>query len=220
MYKHSDPLSLTLSPIKSMGERGSQRQSSFYTVERSLRSEGEYLKKNPLSPTKWGRGLGRGGFTLIEIMLVIFIIGISSGLAMLSTGLFDRDRQLKNMAKQITRIVRLAGNEALLNQMDLGIAFYQRGFIFLRFGSNNTWAPLTNNNLLQNYTLPARTQLTITIEGQNIALSSTIPKIPQIVISSAGELTPFTVGVAISQKPPSYWITGQPQGNVEWNTAK
>ncbi|HWT71979.1 MAG TPA: type II secretion system minor pseudopilin GspH [Oxalicibacterium sp.] len=87
------------------------------------------------------------GFTLMELLLVIAIAGITLGLASLSLGSND-SRALQDDARRVAALMQLASDEAILqNRPILFEADAQRyRFLVRRQGA---WSPLAGDDLLR-----------------------------------------------------------------------
>ena len=72
------------------------------------------------------------GFTLIEVLIVIFIISIVSTTALMTIGR-NENRRLETLAIQITQMLTLAEEEALLQPAVIGLAISDTSFQFLRY---------------------------------------------------------------------------------------
>lgn len=87
------------------------------------------------------------GFTLMELLLVIAIAGITLGLASLSLGPNDA-RVLQDDARRIAALMELAGDEAILrNRPILFEADAQRYRFLIR--QQGTWSPMKGDDLLR-----------------------------------------------------------------------
>ncbi|MDH3908939.1 MAG: prepilin-type N-terminal cleavage/methylation domain-containing protein, partial [Gammaproteobacteria bacterium] len=66
-----------------------------------------------------------GGFTLVEILVVIVIISIVMSIAMLSITLAGGDNQLRDEAQRVISLVDVAQDESLLQGREFGLEFMQ-----------------------------------------------------------------------------------------------
>ena len=73
------------------------------------------------------------GFTLIEIMVVIIIIGIMTALTALNVTSNDPARNLKKEAQRFVAVVSQAVDEASFQQQELGIVATEDGYQFVRW---------------------------------------------------------------------------------------
>lgn len=83
------------------------------------------------------------GFTLVEVMAVVFLIGILVGLAALSIN-GHSERLLESEAQRLFQKIRLATEEAEYSQNELGILITEKkGYQFMRFDEQQMeWATL------------------------------------------------------------------------------
>ena len=72
------------------------------------------------------------GFTLIEVMLVVVIIGIMAGLTSLAIG-GSEHRRFDQDIQRLQQLLSVAQDEAAFQQQSLGVAFSQTGYQFLRY---------------------------------------------------------------------------------------
>lgn len=104
------------------------------------------------------------GFTLIEIMIVIFIIGLFSGLAVLTVG-DNLQRNLEAEAERLQKIVNAAADEAIFTGKELGIYLESSGYMVLVWlPSKQSWASMNRRGFLP-YEVPESITLEWTIDG-------------------------------------------------------
>jgi general secretion pathway protein H len=141
------------------------------------------------------------GYTLIEILVVLLIISIVTSVAMLNIGQ-NKNKQLETFANELTQIVTLAEEQAMLQPMVLGLSFNERSMQFSSF--KNTWRPLQDAQFSK-HGIPNNIQINV----QGGAKSG-----PEIIISSNGDITPFTIYLSQKGKEPRYVIKGEADGTV------
>lgn len=141
------------------------------------------------------------GFTLIEILVVIFIISIVTSVALLTISHND-NRQLESFTRELMQSLTLAEEKAMLEPAVLGVTLDKQSWQFSSFqpaAGKNKAAWLDAQHLV----IPS-----------NIDVSIDSKAIPQIVISTNGDITPFTIYIARKGKAPRYAITGDANGNI------
>lgn len=117
------------------------------------------------------------GFTLIEIMLVMVIIGIMAGLASLAIG-SNGPRQLQQEATRLQQRLLLAQDEAAFTQKNFGVVFSETGYRFLQYdATEDQWDPLQaiddekqTAKGLGNYTYDIPVELSLEISGTVLKL--------------------------------------------------
>lgn len=73
------------------------------------------------------------GFTLLEILVVVFVVGLLSGLVVLQLGSRDGDRELAREAQRLQEVLELARNEAVRSVRQWGLVVTDSGYRFVRF---------------------------------------------------------------------------------------
>lgn len=73
------------------------------------------------------------GFTLIEVMVVIVIIGVMASMIVVSVSLGDPRRELMHEADRLRAVLSLAAEEAVIQQVELGAEFTESGYRFLKW---------------------------------------------------------------------------------------
>ena len=131
------------------------------------------------------------GFTLIELLVTLVIISIIISMATLSLG-NNEARQVQDTAGRLTALIELAKEEALFNGQEMGIAFWQGGYVFYR-QENLQWVPIVDDNEFRPRDLPEGLWITVYLNGLDVDLPGNPEqrKRPQVFIMSSGEITPF-----------------------------
>lgn len=74
------------------------------------------------------------GFTLIELMVVVTIIGIMAGLIVMNVVTSDPQKDLYREAQRLAAVIEMAQEEALFGRQDIGIVVTDTGYSFARYG--------------------------------------------------------------------------------------
>ena len=134
------------------------------------------------------------GFTLLELLVVMLIIGILTSLATLSIGSRpDALNDAQDVAQKLQRQIRLLAEEALFTQREYAVDIEPEVIRFLRYEAETGWRPW-QTGLLEPPEPPADVRSEFWLEGRKVALQTRDdddPYQPEIFILSSGEMTPF-----------------------------
>jgi general secretion pathway protein H len=178
----------------------------------------------------------KSGFTLIEILVVIVLIGIILSMATLAITTGSPKERLQTEAKRFTALLQLAQDDALLNGMEFGIVLTDNSYQFVII-TDEGWQPVRNNNSLRKRTLPVDMELELELDFQEANIKSTISKIgevskvddvekfedtkeekhkPQIYLLSSGEIAPsFILIFLIPDSDISFSVQGIEDGSIK-----
>lgn len=166
------------------------------------------------------------GFTLVEILVVLFIISIVTSVAMLSIS-HNQNKKVETFANELTQLLTLAEEQAMLQPAILGVSFSSQSFQFASFEAVNEtkkgWV-LLNDSILGKRTIPKNIQ--VNIKAGNVQFDAKDNEEseeqdeevevfhPQIIISTNGDVTPFAIYVGKSGEKPLYVIIGDADGSI------
>lgn len=147
------------------------------------------------------------GFTLIEILVVLFIIGITIGFALLAFGDFGAKRRVVLASEQFVTYVKLAQQQAILETSTLGITVNNNSYQASRYSLSNSWQLFPAKSIFRKYTFPSEALL----KFQSQLSQGTHP---QIVINESGDMNAFTLTVNIKGEVVAV-IVGHHNGLIE-----
>lgn len=141
------------------------------------------------------------GFTLIEILAVLAIIALLTGMAVLSAGATSAPAERE--ARRLAATLRLAVDESRLQGRVLGLKFDSGGYSYLELMPGNpgagsrpgfVWNPISRRGALGPRFWMQPMGLELRINGQ-LAPAQALRKDagPQVVLLPEGEFTPFSL---------------------------
>lgn len=137
------------------------------------------------------------GFTLIEILVVVVIIGVMIVGVTLSVGMAHGDRQLETERDRILAIADHLRDLAQLQNREYGLRCYEGGYEFLVFDARSRLWHNEGDELLRSRELPAGLEMKVWIEGRPIVLPEAEVdadlRVPQVMLYSSGELNLFEI---------------------------
>jgi len=169
------------------------------------------------------RNAATAGFTLIEMLVVITIIGLMIGGAVLALGVVGRDRSLENEANRLRAVLDYARDRAELETRHYGLRVTREGYAFAWFDPRTgLWQPAIDD-ALRTRRLPEGLSIEAWIEGRRIVLDAVEPAdkvdrpppAPQLGIDSGGEFTPFELVLRRDTEPYVQRIRPDMNGELE-----
>jgi general secretion pathway protein H len=157
--------------------------------------------------TTWKLGLG---FTLIEVMVVVVIIGILINYVAISIGRNTPADQLKEESQRLNSLIQLASEEALLRSVLIGVDITEESYSFLSLNEGE-WEVMSDN-LFRERKLP---------EAVEISIATALPegdddekRAPEIILMSSGEMTLFDLKISSEHLESYYRLTGNELGEL------
>jgi general secretion pathway protein H len=154
------------------------------------------------------------GFTLIEILIVIVIIGITVGFALIAFGDFGASKKIMFSAEQLANNIRLAQQQAILESTTLGVRIDSNSYQILKFNNQSKWGAISNKGVFKVNYFPPKT--VITLKTNNKPAQGA----PAIVINSSGDITPFTISFSTNKEDVLTILTASHDGTLTFSAAK
>jgi len=158
------------------------------------------------------------GFTLIEILVVVVIIGIISAGMLLSVSLTGRDRELEKESERLLALFTYAREQAELQTREYGVMFQEDGYEFLTYDVRRaTWRSIFEDDALSARKLPDGLGVKLSVEARPVVLTrpkDATDKTPQVMIFSNGDLTAFAATFERDGGVRSVTLTQDDKGEV------
>ncbi|MEM1264205.1 MAG: type II secretion system minor pseudopilin GspH [Pseudomonadota bacterium] len=168
------------------------------------------------------RRFDQRAFTLIEILVVLFIIGVITAFAIPQFLTVSDDRDLAREGRRLTALLTLAADEAALQGRELGIRFSRTQYAFYDLDPDTrAWVELPGDGNLKPRALPEGRdfEFSLWVENDELELdfdlyeyqrderpdedddpddpeNAVVAPPPHVVILSSGETTPFELFIA------------------------
>ena len=152
------------------------------------------------------------GFTLLELLAVLFIIGIIVSFAGLSIGQRS-SRSAQDEAERLYGLVGMASEEAVLQGRELAVEFKKDNYRFLELADDNKWIPIEEDTLFRKRTFPQDVKIDLVVEGA-VASFDDEKNLPRIFVLSSGELTDFELSFSLDEKK-AYTLRGTINGKLD-----
>ncbi|HET7176392.1 MAG TPA: type II secretion system minor pseudopilin GspH [Gammaproteobacteria bacterium] len=169
------------------------------------------------------------GFTLLELLVVLVIIGIVTTVALISLGSLVRDPPAKQAATQLADLTGLAAEQAVMQSQQYGLLVEPHAYAFYIY-DGHSWTVAQDDSLFGRHELGDDVTLTLDLDGAPVTLAPPPATVtdaapasgtasapasgqtesvkPQLLFLSSGELQPFTLTVSGADKGGAYTVKG------------
>jgi type II secretion system protein H len=153
------------------------------------------------------RGRDGRGFTLIEILVVVLVIGIAAGIAVANLEGDDRGRAERE-ARRLAGALEHAAALAQWQGETLGVSVEGNVYRFWRRGSDDRWKPLDDDAVLAPHALPAE----ITVTPASYA-GAPVPENAVLPFRPSGRNEPYAL--LLSNSAWTLIVAGDPLNRVQ-----
>lgn len=161
------------------------------------------------------------GFTLLEVLLVLLLMGLTAGYVMLNAFTASHAEKLEEQARRFQVVVDMAADFAVLNQRQLGVRLEPEDnqYFFMLLDDDEKWQRVELSPAFSAHELPADFRFELYLQDlpwlqedslfepgvfdEQLSVSDAEVEIgeeedkplppPQILIMSSGDITPFSL---------------------------
>lgn len=149
------------------------------------------------------------GFTLIELLVVVVLVGLIASVGLVSVGGGNQLRELQNETNRLHAVLRMAAEEAIYTNSEIGASIDSEGYEFLEYNEEDRAWEASTQTFLKTYQLPEWVSVNLEREGDKPTFSTSnkdqndsdggekSSKTPDIMMLSSGEVTPFSIELQI-----------------------
>ena len=146
----------------------------------------------PIVTSAKHRGFGQSGFTLIEVITVVIVIGVIISFISLSAGQ-HADRIVEDEAERLQALMVLAREDAVLRPVDFALEISKSGYRFVVPGENpGGWLPREGDTVFRAREFPEVIRVSLEIDGELVSLDDS-NQLAHILFLSTGEVQPAFV---------------------------
>jgi general secretion pathway protein H len=170
------------------------------------------------------------GFTLLEILVVVLIIGIVLSLATLAFH-DDVNKRLETEARRLAALLTLASQEAVLQSTEMAVVFTAEDYRF-QVLEDDKWVDDAKDPVFRPRPLPEDLTLFVELEGEGEM--SPLPadsdsdsdkepaekddQQPRLYLLSSGEMTPFVLTLKDRNSTATYQLRGSFSGEFTFGS--
>jgi len=174
----------------------------------------------------------QSGFSLLEIMVVVVIVGIVISVASLSMGILGKDRELKIQADRFMALAELVQDEATMQSREFGIEVMTGSYRFVEYDAlAGQWADIPGDDTLRLRPLPEDVEFELYLEDKRIVLDDDPAEFddpdeqtisaskqnysPHLLVYSSSDATPFELHILRNHSDQKVILRGDALGSLE-----
>jgi len=154
------------------------------------------------------------GFTLIEILVVLFIVTILAGVTIARLPAFTKNADFETETRRLSLLFNMARQASILDSIEFGFRLTDKGYKFLKFDDGSQrWADVESP--FQERSLPDGLKLVIKADSAGFSLMG--EDLPPLLILSSGENTPFRLTLQSRSQDTSRTLMSEGYGEFAWD---
>ncbi len=155
------------------------------------------------------------GFTLVEILVVLFLISVMTGMVVVNMPSFTQTAEFDREARRLELLLQMARTEAVLDSIEYGFKPTDRGYMFFRYDDAlQSWQQAGEPFHEREFS----DEIRLRVRADNGALRLSGDSVPPVLILSSGETTPFEMELESKLSGKRKTLTTDGYGNIAWQT--
>ncbi len=136
------------------------------------------------------------GYTLVEILVVLLIVSIMSGLAVINLPAFTRSGDFDLESQRIKTLLDMAREESIVRAIEFGFKPTENTYSFYIYDEMERKWFESDLSPFQPRSLPDDIKLELKVEGDPLPMPTEgDDSVPPVLLLSSGETTPFTLNI-------------------------
>ncbi len=157
------------------------------------------------------------GFTLIEILVVMFIVAVMTGMAVINLPGFALNDDFDTETTRLKVLLEMARDEAEDQVSELGFRPATNRYEFLIYDEVQQRSQLYDARPFGSRQWPETVTLSYQLEGDELALDDS-DATPPILILSSGEITPFSITISNRSRQLEAVLSSDGYGEFTWRS--
>lgn len=156
------------------------------------------------------------GFTLIEILVVLVIVGVITGVALLSAPAFLNYVDFNGESKRVRVLLEMLRDESVIEGLEFGFYPMEHSYSFYSFDEDaRIWREIDQGSF-KSYQLPESISLKLKMEKQVRSRAASDNANPPVFIFSSGDMTPFELEIKKSESLESRVLISDGYADLAW----
>ena len=163
-------------------------------------------------------GVSARGFSLIEILVVVVIVGLMAALMTVAVGALGGDRELDDEIARLSDVVAVAVEQSELEGRDYGLRLEPGGYEVMVFDGRRGWVSTVGDRWFEQHEFPAGLSVALEAEGRRVLLrepDTPETRLPQVITFASGDVTPYRITLTRRSSGGATTMEGAADGSIE-----